>query len=154
MKSTLKCSHCGAEVTNLNFGWERKQWLWFIPFFLFVLAVPLILDYTLKDRSDFRADLSVQITDKEFSAGTIEIIGTIENLGHAEWDDIIVQAEMYSTENKFLDEITRRVYTKLSPGASEHFQIKSEDCSEEQWNITERIEIKVADARNASRSIW
>jgi hypothetical protein len=154
MKSNLKCSNCGAEITNLNFGWDRKQWVWFIPFVLFVLALPLIFDYMMSDRSDYRADLLIHIADKQFNEGTVEINGTIENHGNVEWEDIIVQAEMYSAENRLLDEMTRRVYTNLPPGATEHFQIQSDDCPEDRWNRTERIEIKVADARNSSRSIW
>lgn len=151
MKSNLKCSNCGAEITNLNFGWDKKQWLWFIPFLLFLFIIPFAFEFVMKDRSDFRVDLSVNIADQKFSDDTVEIIGVIENNGKVEWEDIIVQAEFYSADERFLEEITRRVYTKLPSGASEYFQIQSKEFPEDRWEATERIEIKVSEARHSRK---
>jgi hypothetical protein len=152
MKTQLKCSNCVAEVSNLNFGWDKKQWLWWsIPFLVFIIAIPFIMELLMRDNSDFRVDLSLGNIEKQYTDGTIEIIGVIENKGEVDWDNIIVQAELFSAEGKFLDELTRRIYTKLSPGASEYFQIQSEDFPKERWEATKEIQVKVSDANHPRR---
>ncbi len=107
MKAQMKCSNCGAEITNLNMGWGKKQWLWLIPFIILMMAMPLFMEFMLKDNNDFRSDLSLKDIEKQYTNGTIEIVGVIENNGQVDWENIVVEAELFSFDNKFLDELTR-----------------------------------------------
>ena len=148
-KTQLKCSNCGAEVTNLNFDWNQKTWTWFaISMVIVLISIPIALDYLNKDRSDFRTDLAVQVTDQRFSDGLLEIIGTVENTGDLEWEDIVVQAELYSADGEFLDEVTRYIYSNVRAGETENFVIESKKFPECRWEAIERIEIKIAEARS------
>jgi hypothetical protein len=146
MKAQFKCSNCGAEISNLNMSWGKKQWLWFIPFILFMIFIPLIMDFWMKDKNDFRADLQLQEIEKKYSEGNLEIFGVIENNGKADWESIIVEAEFFDSNDKFIDEIKGKVCANILPGASEHFKILSEEFAESRWNAINKMKVKVVDA--------
>ena len=69
MKAQLKCSSCGAEITNLNMSWGKKQWLWFIPLIVFMIFIPFIMDSWFRDSNDFRSDLSIKDIENAMCAG-------------------------------------------------------------------------------------
>lgn len=95
MKAQLKCSSGGAEISNLNFSWGRKKWLWFIPFIIVMFIFPFAMDYMLKGgKHDFRSDLIIKDTEKRYANGTIEILGIIANHGKVSWENIAVKAEL------------------------------------------------------------
>ena len=147
MKAQLKCSNCGAEMSNLNFSWGRKQWLWFIPFIVAMLLLPFVMDYTMsKGKHDFRTDLVIKDTERRFANGTIEILGTIENQGKMNWEDIEVQADLYSKDKKFLDHLSGYNRTNILPGGSEHFKISSKGFPESRWLAINDIKVKVSSA--------
>ncbi len=148
MRAQLKCSNCGAEISNLNFSWGRKQWLWFIPFMLFAFLFPFFMEKTIlkKDASSFRTDLIIKDTEKRYINGTIEILGIIENHGKVNWENIEVQAELYGKEGKFLDQITGRIASNLLPGGTDHFKLSSKEFPGERWEAIIDMKIKVADA--------
>ena len=60
MKATIKCSNCGAEITNLNFSWPKKQWLFILPIVL-IGFLPMWQLY--KPKGDFRKDLQINILE-------------------------------------------------------------------------------------------
>ena len=148
MKAQLKCSNCGAEISNLNFSWGRKQWLWFIPFILIAFLFPIIMRYTIlkEDKHNFRADLIIKDTEKRYINGTIEILGIVENNGKVNWENIVVKAELYGKDGKYLDELTRRIPANLLPGATEHFKIEAKDFPNERWEAINDMKVKVSDA--------
>jgi hypothetical protein len=147
MKAQLKCSNCGAEISNLNFSWGRKQYLWFIPFIIFILLFPFIMDYKLKGGKDnFRSDLIIRDTQKRYTNGTVEILGIIENHGKVNWDNIVVKAEMYGKDGKYLDELTRRIPENLLPHAIEHFKIEAKEYPNERWEAITDMKVKTSDA--------
>lgn len=148
MKAQLKCSNCGAEISNLNMSWGRKQWLWFIPLMLFAILFPILMEKTImkKDTSDFRTDLVIKDIEKRYINGTIEILGLVENHGKVNWENIEVQAELYGKDGKFLDQLTGRVAANLLPGAADHFKISSKEFPGERWEASTDIKVKVADA--------
>ncbi len=130
----LKCSNCGAEISNLNMSWGKKQWLWFIPFMILVIVLPYYTTYRLRGgQHDFRSDLTIKETDKRYSNGTIEILGTIENHGKVNWEHIILKAELFGKDRKFLDILTYRIPDNLLPGANEHFKISKSEFPESRW---------------------
>ncbi len=147
MKAQLKCSNCGAEISNLNFSWGRKQWLWFIPFIIFMIFFPFLMNYTMKGgKHDFRSDLIVKDVEKRYTNGTIEILGIIENHGKVNWENIVIEAELYAKDGKFLDEVTGRTSANLLPGAPEHFKITSKEFPEPRWESINNMKVKVSDA--------
>ena len=147
MKAQLKCSNCGAEISNLNFSWGRKQWLWFIPFIIVIIFLPFFMERTLKgSKHDFRSDLIIKDTEKRFTNGTIEILGIIENHGKVNWENVAVKAELYGKDGKYLDELTRRIPTNLLPGAIEHFKIEAKEFPNSRWEAINNMKVKVMDA--------
>jgi hypothetical protein len=148
MKAQLKCSNCGAEISNLNFSWGRKQWLWIIPFMLFAFLFPIIMNHTMLkgDEHNFRTDLIIKDTEKRYTNGTIEILGTLENHGKVNWENIVVKAELYGKDGKFLDVLTGHTSANLLPGAIDHFKIESKDFPELRWKAINDMKVKVSDA--------
>ncbi len=147
MKAQLKCSNCGAEISNLNFSWGRKQWLWFIPFILFAIFFPMFMDHMLKgDKHNFRTDLIIKDTEKRYIDGTIELLGVIENNGKVNWENIVVKAELYGKDGKYLDEVGGRIPVDLLPGATEHFKLSSKDFPQQRWEAINDMKVKVSDA--------
>ena len=146
MKAQLKCSSCGAEITNLNMSWGKKQWLWFIPLIVFMIFIPFIMDSWFKDSNDFRSDLSIKDIEKRYINGNLEIFGIIDNHGKVNWENIVVEAELFENNGKFLDEIRGSICTNLSPNSSEHFKISSKEFPESRWNLISESKVKVSDA--------
>ena len=143
MKATVKCSHCGAEITNLNFSWGKKQWLWIIPFLLLCL-LPLWRIY--QPKGDFRKDLEVIVLEKRVTDSQFAILGTIQNTGKTQWKNIELDAEFYSPDGNFVDEASSRVSSSVDPGAVEHFKMEIRTPSAQVRSETTRMEVKIADA--------
>jgi hypothetical protein len=53
-------------------------------------------------KHDFRTDLVIKDTERRFAQSTIEILGVIENHGKVNWENIVVQADLYGKDKKFL----------------------------------------------------
>ncbi len=143
MKATVKCSNCGAEITNLNFGWGKKQWLWMIPLFLVVLF-PMWRVY--RPKGDYRKDLQIKVLETRKNDSNMEILGTIQNNGKTMWENIELDAEFYGPDGKFVDEASGRVSSSIEAGKTEHFKITIKDAPERITGENVRMELKVADA--------
>ena len=147
MKAQLKCSNCGAEMSNLSFSWGRKQWLWFVPFIALVVILPITMNYIMGGGNhDFRTDLIVKDTERRFADGTIEILGMIENHGKVNWENIVVQADLFGKDQKILDHLSTNVRLNLLPGDSGYFKISSKEFPEARWKAIENMKVKVSDA--------
>jgi len=147
MKAQVKCSNCGAEISNLNFSWGRKQWLWFIPFIVIIILMPIIMTHMMGGgKYDFRTDLTIKDTERRFVNGTIEILGVIENHGKVNWQNIVVQADLYGKDNKFLDHLSTHTSANLLAGSTDHFKISSREFPEARWKAVEDMKVKVSDA--------
>jgi hypothetical protein len=128
-------------------SWGRKQWLWFIPFMIFIFLFPIFVNHILKgDKHDFRSDLVIKDTEKRYVNGTIEIIGIIENHGKVNWEHIVAKAELFGKDDKFLDVLTSQISSNLLPGTTEHFKISAREFPEPRWEAIKDLKIKVADA--------
>ena len=100
----------------------------------------------MREKYDFRADLTVKDVERRFVNGTIEILGVIENHGKVNWESIVVQADLYGKDKKFLDHLSTRTSVNLLPGSADHFKISSKEFPEARWKAIEEIKVKVSDA--------
>ncbi len=146
MKAQLKCSNCGAEVSKLNLYYNKKQWVWIILSGLIFGAMLIIIDKLLEDKNDFRSDLHLSNIEKNYLNGTIEVFGIIENRGKVNWENIVIEAEFFTDDGKFFDELTKNTCINLLPGSSEHFKISSKEFPQSRWDAIHEMKVKIADA--------
>jgi hypothetical protein len=97
-------------------------------------------------KHNFRSDLIIRDTEKRYTNGTVEILGIIENHGKVNWENIVVKAEMYGKDGKYLDELTRRIPANLLPRAIEHFKIEAKEYPNARWEAITDMKVKVSDA--------
>lgn len=146
MKAQLKCSSCGAEISTLTFSSGKWAWLSMIPFLAFVFMMPVIMQYWMADRSNFRTDLAVQEIEKRFADGQLEILGLVKNNGSVNWERVVVEAEMFDADGKFVNEFTERIESQISPRGSEHFKLFVKDFPSSKWEAIKEVKVKIADA--------
>lgn len=153
MKAQIKCSNCGAEISNLNMTWGQKQWVWFIPFMILMLLMPFGLPYLMEGgKHDFKSDLVTRDVERRYENGTIEILGVIENHGKVTWKSIHVKADLFDKNGKFLDQISVCTYLNLSAGDSEHFKMSSDDFPSDRWESIKEMKVKVTSAYHSRYS--
>jgi len=115
---------------------------------IFIFLFPILMEKTIlkKDTANFRTDLVVKDTEKRYTNGTIEILGLLENHGKVSWENIVVKAELYGKDGKFLDVLTGRTSANLLPGAIDHFKIESKEFPTQRWEAINDMKVKVSDA--------
>ena len=145
MNAKVKCSNCGAEITNLTFSWGKKQWLWMLLAFVPMMCFLLWLD---RPRGDFTRELSVSLLDTRISKDKIDVLGKINNAGRHVWESISVKAEFYGKDGRFLDEESSYISGSIRPGADEHFRITLKNPDEKLINESPKVILKVAGASN------
>jgi hypothetical protein len=143
MNAKLKCSNCGAEITNLTFGWG-KQWLW--------LLVPIVLVivgafWIAHPRGDFRKELSISVLNTRFSTNEVAVLGTVTNAGKHEWQSVAIKAEFYDKEGRFLDETSEYLSGSVRPHSEEHFRLSLRKPTDEIAIGSPKVVVKVSEAR-------
>src|SRR5262245_11067555 len=112
MNAKLKCSNCGAEITNLTFSWGKKQWLWMlVPIVLLIVCVFSLA----RPQGDFRKELSLSVLSTRFSTNEVAVLGTLTNAGKHEWQSVMIKAEFYDKEGRFLDETSQYLSGSVRP---------------------------------------
>ena len=99
-----------------------------------------------RPKGDYRKDLQVTVLEKRTTDSLFEILGTVQNNGKTEWENIELNVEFYSAEGKFIDEAFGRVSSTVEPGKSEHFKIAIPAASDRIRAESSRMELKVASA--------
>ncbi len=120
MIAKIKCSQCGAEMSNLTFNWGWKHWLFTLPLMLLCLYPALKLTVF---KGDAAKELSVSEVSKRANGTAIDVIGLITNQGKHKWSSVTVKAEFYDATGNFLDENTEYLRSDISPEAREHFKM-------------------------------
>jgi hypothetical protein len=147
MEAKVKCSNCGAELTDFNFSWGKKQWLWsllvFVPFVVFVVWIQF---WMIRSNQDFAKELQPSLTETRITKDKVDVVGTLRNIGSHIWDRVTVEAEFYDESGKFLDEVSQYLSVSLPPGADEHFRITLVDPSDQIVTGTPKVILKVTDA--------
>ncbi len=120
MKASMKCSNCGAEMSNLNMTWGRKQ-LWFIVPITVLGFLPLIKMTFFK--GEVAKDLSISEIQTRTSGRSMEIVGLITNSSGREWSGVTVEAEFFDAAGNFLDEESSILRSNVAGHSKEHFKI-------------------------------
>ena len=116
----MKCSNCGAEMSNLNMTWGRKQ-MWFIFPLILLGFLPLIKMTFFK--GDLAKDLKISDIETQSSGRTLEIKGLITNSSSRKWSGITVEAEFFDASGKFMDEASEYLRSDIAGNSKEHFKI-------------------------------
>jgi hypothetical protein len=148
MKAQLKCSNCGAEITNVNMSWGRRQWLYLIPLILFMTFLyPIIITKVMKGKAhDFRTDLVTTFQDKRYTDDLIEIIGTVENHGTVDWRRLTVEAQLHDKDGKFLDQILDYISITVPKGGKETIMVSKKKFPQSRWEAIKDIKLRVTEA--------
>jgi hypothetical protein len=120
MKASMKCSNCGAEMSNLNMTWGRKQ-MWFIIPLMLIGFLPLIKMSFFK--GDVTKDLRISDVQTRVSGRSLELVGLITNTSGREWSSITVEAEFFDASGNFIDEASEYMRSDIAGNSKENFKI-------------------------------
>lgn len=116
----MKCSNCGAEMTNMNMTWGKKQ-MWFLIPVMLLGFLPIIKMTFFK--GDATKDLAISDIETRAAGRSLEIVGLITNSSGREWSGVTVQAEFFDASGKFVDEASEYLRSDISGNSKEHFKI-------------------------------
>lgn len=120
MNAQMKCSNCGAEISNLNFSAGRRYWQFMIPIMLLGLYPMLRMSFF---KGDATKDLVISEVEKRSSGPSTDVVGVITNHGRRKWSMVTIEAEFFDGAGAFLDEQSSSLRTEIPAGAKEHFKI-------------------------------
>lgn len=141
MIAKMKCSSCGAEMSNLSMTWPRKYWLFMIP--VMVLGfLPLIRMTFFK--GDYTRDLHIQDVQKRSQGSSLEILGLIENTGGRTWSSVTVEAEFFDASGAFIDEEVSSLRSDVAAHGREHFKITVRSPSSAILASDVKMQVKVS----------
>ncbi|MEI7911544.1 MAG: FxLYD domain-containing protein [Verrucomicrobiota bacterium] len=116
----MKCSNCGAEISNLNMSWGRKQMWFMIPVMLIGFS-PLIMMTCFK--GDATKDLQISEVRTRCVGNSLEIVGLITNLGKRQWSSVTVNADFFDSKGVFIDKASEYLRSNIGGNAKEYFKI-------------------------------
>ena len=120
MLAKMKCSNCGAEISNLNMSWGWKNYLMAAPIMLFVSLHLLRMTFF---KGDVTKELTISDVQRRSADRTLEIVGLITNQGSRTWSGVTIEAEFFDASGAFVDEATEYLRADVSPNAQEHFKV-------------------------------
>jgi len=141
MIAKMKCSNCGAEMSNLNLSWGNKQ-LWVVIPLMLVGFFPLIMLTCFK--GDITKEVAVSEVARRPNGAGMDIIGLITNAGRHKWTGVTVKAEFYDASGVFLDAFTEYVRADISAGDKEHFKINVRSSEPKVQAADTKLVVKVA----------
>lgn len=142
MIAKMKCSNCGAEMSNLNLTWGRKH-LWFILPIMLIGFLPLIKMTFFK--AEATKELKLSDVEKRSAGGeSFEIVGLITNSGSRTWSSVSVEAEFFDASGKFIDEAQGSVRSDIGPNAKEHFKMAVKSSTPGVADPATKIVVKIA----------
>jgi len=119
--------------------------MWFLPIIPIMLISFLPLWKLNKPKGDFREDLKITILEKR-QAENFEILGTVENIGKTEWENINIDCDFFDAKGAFVDKASGRVAAVVMPGGKEYFKITAKDSSGRLSASGIELKPKIADA--------
>lgn len=146
MLAKMKCSNCGAEISNLNMSWNWKHLLFVVPIML-IGTFPL-LQLTLF-KGDVRKDLSISDVTTRFDDEKVEIVGLITNSSGRTWSGVTVKAAFFDSAGKFIDESTEYLSGDIGGNTNEHFKMTVLNYKARLSAPDTKIEVKIAGGRTS-----
>ncbi|MBI5687729.1 MAG: hypothetical protein HZC54_21880 [Verrucomicrobia bacterium] len=145
MNTKLKCSNCGAEITNLNFGFGKWNWLWMLVGFL-----PLLFVFWTfwQPKGDYRKDLVVTVVHTRVAPDNINVLAKIRNEGKHDWQSVEVLAELYGKDGQFLTQQPQSINGALQPGEERQFRFVFYPPSGEPLSTPPKIVLKPVQAHH------
>jgi hypothetical protein len=124
----LKCSQCGAEITNLTMSWGGSYWrttLWFIPIALIPVGMISCFEwYRNRNDLDFVRDVQATLLEVRPAEDHVDVLGQLKNNGKHAWFRVDVEAEFSDESGKFLDEASHWSFSStLLPGDEQRLKI-------------------------------
>lgn len=141
MRAKMKCSNCGAEMSNLNFTWGKKYLFLMIP--IMILGMLPLIKMTLF-KGDPRKELVISGVRTRSNGGTLEITGLITNKGSHEWSSVTVEVEFFDKNKVFIDEKTDYLNTHIAPNDEEHFKISIRDPDPQLLDVNTEMKVKIS----------
>lgn len=143
----LKCSNCGAEITNLTLGWSKRQWLWALLSFLPFIGFIAWMNYGLfRHSNSYAAEIEVSLIDVRHATDRIDVRGMLRNVGTHTWERITVEAEFYDDQGTFVDETSQHIAAALRPNSEEHFRLTLLTADPKIIAGKPKVALKIADA--------
>ncbi len=143
MIAKMKCSNCGAEMSNLNLSWGRKTWL----IWLFTLPVILLGLFPIIKITFFKGDPGKELVISEVQQRhvnqTIEVLGLITNTGSHRWSNVTIKAEFFDSNGTFVDEQTEYLRSEFAAGSQDHFKISVHSLDDRVTSAKARMELKI-----------
>jgi hypothetical protein len=150
VNTKLKCSNCGAEISNLTLSWGKKQWLWALIAFVPIIIFGIVMFLIESPKGDFSKDLQTTLLETRYSTNRIDILGKIMNSGKRTWNNIDVKAEFYGNNGRFLDEESGYISGSVKPGEEENFRLSLNKPADELLTNSPSVILKVTEAYNSS----
>ena len=120
MIAKMKCSQCGAEMSNLTISPGKKYLLLMIP--ILVLGfLPMIKLMWFKP--DPTKELFLSQLEKSEAGNQLQIRGLLTNKGKHSWSNVSLEAEFFDAQGHFIDEGSDHLRADIPAGAEEHFKI-------------------------------
>jgi hypothetical protein len=120
MLAQMKCSNCGAEMSNFNMSWGWKNYLVMLPIML--LGFLPLLQMTFF-KGDVTKELTISDVQRRSADRSVEIVGLITNKGNRTWSGVTIEAEFFDASGAFIDEATDYRRADISANAQEHFKV-------------------------------
>ena len=142
MLAKLKCSNCGAEISNLNFG--QPKWYYVVRAVLIPLLVVIpLLARTWLDRADPTKELTIGSVEQRRDGDALEVLGLLTNEGTNRWTSVTIEVEFYDPSGRFLDETSQYLPGDIGSRATEHFKVRISNPSAEVTANDTKMVVKV-----------
>ncbi len=145
MIAKMKCSNCGAEMSNLNLSWGKKQ-LWFIIPVMLLGFLPMIKLFWFK--GDARKDLVISEIHRRTINDVHAITGLLTNNGKHTFSSVTLEAEFFDAAGRFLDEGCGYLSSDIAGGAKEYFKITMKRSLMQEDFRGAKMELKVTGGRS------
>lgn len=140
MIAKMKCSNCGAEMSNLNMSWGKKQ-LWFIIPIMLLGFLPMAK--LLWFKGDATKELIISEVRKKTSGDSLEIVGLITNSGSHKWSNVTIEAEFFDESGNFIDEASEYLRSEIPGAAKEHFKVTLKAPPAQAYSADTKMVLKV-----------
>ena len=141
MTAKMKCSNCGAEMSNFNFSPGRRYWLFMIPIMLLGFFPFIRMTFF---KGDVTKDLVISEIQKRVSGPSTEVVGLITNKGSHKWSNVTIEAEFFDGSGVFLDEQSSSLRAEIPAGAQEHFKISLRTSDPKLQAADTKMVVKIA----------